>query len=141
MSLTLAEARTIIENAAAKANEIGAKCAIAVVDPGGHVISIDVLDGANLYKDKMAKGKALAALVLGQNTHEALDMHQTKPTRYFGLLSLFSGELYFSGGGVLIETEGEIVGAIGIAGGKMGADEVMASAGIAAWRAEFNKPE
>lgn len=141
MTLTLKEARTIIDHAAAKASELGANCAIAVLDASGRVVSVDQLDGAHLHRDKMAKGKALAALVLGQDTHEALDMHETKPTRYFGLLGIFSGEIYISGGGVLIKTGGEIVGAIGIAGGKMGADEVMAGAGIAAWRAAHDKPE
>ncbi|MGH9243876.1 MAG: GlcG/HbpS family heme-binding protein [Acidimicrobiales bacterium] len=134
MTLTRKEARILIDAAADKADELGQKPAIAVVDATSRVVSVDQLDGARLHRDRMAKGKALAAIVLGQNTHDALEMQQTRPTRYHGLIGMFPGEIYISGGGVLLEVDGEIVGAIGIAGGKDGSDEKMAEAGIAAWR-------
>jgi uncharacterized protein GlcG (DUF336 family) len=114
--------------------ELGQKAAIAVVDASGRLVSLDQLDGALHNRDRMAKGKAMAAITLGQNTHEALDLLDTKPTRYHGLIGMFPGEIYISGGGVLLEADGEIVGAIGIAGGKQGTDEKMAEAAIAAWR-------
>jgi uncharacterized protein GlcG (DUF336 family) len=139
MTLTRSEARTLIDVAADKAIELGQKVAIAVIDAAGRVVSVDQLDGALLNRDRMAKGKAYAAIVLGQDTHEAMEMQKTKPTRYHGLLGMFPGEIYISGGGVLLKVNGEIVGAIGIAGGKDGADEKMAEAGIAAWRAKHNK--
>lgn len=138
MTLTRKEARTLIDTAAAKAEELGMKVAIAVSDAHGRFVSVDQLDGAHLHRDRMAKGKALAAIVLGQNTHDALDMQQTKPTRYHGLLGMFPGEIYISGGGVLLEVDDVIVGAIGIAGGKDGTDEKMAEAAIAAWLAEHH---
>ena len=138
MSLTRKEARTLIDAAAVKADEMGQRVAIAVIDASGRVVSVDQLDGARLHRDRMAKGKALAAVVLGQNTHDAMEMQQTKPTRYHGLIGMFPGEIYISGGGVLLEADGEIVGAIGIAGGKDGADEKMAEAAIAAWLAEHH---
>lgn len=133
--LTRAEARILIDTAADKAVEMGQYVAIAVVDASGRLVSLDQLDGALHNRDKMAKGKAMAAITLGSNTHEVLDLAQTKPARFHGLLAMFPGEIYISGGGVLLIENGETVGAIGIAGGKNGADEVMAEAGIAAWRA------
>jgi len=135
MSLTRKEARILIDTAADKAEELGQKPAIAVVDSTGRLVSLDQLDGAHLNRDRMAKGKAMAAIILGENTHEALEMQQTKPTRYHGLIGMFPGEIYISGGGVLLELDGEIVGAIGIAGGKHGTDEKMAEAAIEAWLA------
>ena len=139
MTLTRKEARTLIDTAAAKADELGQKVAIAVTDAHGRFVSVDQCDGAHLHRDRMAKGKALAAIVLGQNTHDAMAMQQTKPTRYHGLLGMFPGEIYISGGGVLLKLDDKIVGAIGIAGGKDGADEVMAEAAIAAWLEEHHK--
>jgi uncharacterized protein GlcG (DUF336 family) len=133
MSMTRREARVLIDTAAEKAIELGMKPAIAVVDASGRLVSLDQLDGALPNRDRMAKGKAFAAITLGKNTHEVLDMIDTKPTRYHGLLAMFAGEIYLSGGGVLLEYEGETVGAIGIAGGKDGTDEKMAEAGIEAW--------
>lgn len=140
MTLTRREARTLIDAAAEKAEELGQKPAIAVIDAGGRVISIDQLDGALLNRDRMAKGKAIAAITLGQNTHDALDMQKTKPTRYHGLIGMFPGEIYISGGGVLLKVDEEIVGAIGIAGGKDGSDEKMAEAAIAAWQSTRSDP-
>lgn len=139
MTITRREARTLIDAAAVKAEELGQKVAIAVIDASGRVVSVDQLDGAKLHRDRMAKGKALAAIVLGENTHEAKEMQKTKPTRYHGLIGMFPGEIYISGGGVLLEVDGEIVGAIGIAGGRDGVDEKMAEAAITAWRSEHNK--
>jgi len=133
MTLTRKEARVLIDTAAEKAVELGQKPAIAVVDASGRLVSLDQLDGALHNRDRMAKGKAMAAITLGQNTHDALDLLDTKPTRYHGLIGMFPGEIYISGGGVLLEANGEVVGAIGIAGGKHGSDEQMAEAAIAAW--------
>jgi uncharacterized protein GlcG (DUF336 family) len=133
MSLTLREARVLIETAAEKANELGMKPAFAVVDASGRLISLDQVDGALPNRDRMAKGKAMAAITLGENTHEILHLIETKPTRYFGLLGMFAGEIYLSGGGVLLKVGEEVVGAIGIAGGSHGTDEQMAAAGIEAW--------
>lgn len=133
MTLTRKEARVLIDTAADKAIELGQKPAIAVVDSSGRLVSLDQLDGALHNRDRMAKGKAMAAITLGINTHDALDLLDTKPTRYHGLIGMFPGEIYISGGGVLLEADGEIVGAIGIAGGKHGTDEQMAEAAIAAW--------
>lgn len=133
MSLTRKEARVLIDTAAEKGAELGMKPAIAVVDASGRLLSLDQTDGALPNRDRMAKGKALAAITLGKNTHDVLDMIETKPTRYHGLLAMFAGEIYISGGGVLLKVDNEIVGAIGIAGGKDGSDETMANAGIEAW--------
>lgn len=139
MTLTRREARVLIETAVEKAEELGQRPAVAVVDTTGRLVSLDQTDGAHLNRDRMAKGKAMAAIILGQNTHEAMEMQQTKPTRYHGLIGMFPGEIYISGGGVLLEVDGEIVGAIGIAGGKDGSDEKMAEAAIAAWRGARDK--
>jgi glc operon protein GlcG len=133
MTLTRKEARVLIDTAAEKGEELGMKPAIAVVDASGRLVSLDQTDGALPNRDRMAKGKAFAAITLGQNTHEALEMIETKPHRYHGLVGMFPGEIYISGGGVLLEADGEVVGAIGIAGGKHGTDEQMAEAAIAAW--------
>jgi len=141
MTISRKEARTIIEAAAVRAAELGQKPAIAVLDATARAVSVDMLDGAGLHRDKTAKAKAFASLVLGQDTHDALAMIDAKPTRYHGLIGMFPGEMYISGGGVLLKVESVIIGAIGIAGGKDGTDEKMAAAGIAAWRKEFGVAE
>ena len=138
MTLTRAEARTLIDHAVGKAAELGQKVAIAVIDATGRLISLDQMDGALMNRDKMARGKAFAAIILEQDTNEAKDLQKTKPARYHGLIGMFPGQIYLSGGGVLLKVDDEIVGAIGISGGKDGADEHMAAAGISAWLEEHH---
>jgi uncharacterized protein GlcG (DUF336 family) len=136
VTLTLKEARTIIDGAAAKAAELGQKVAIAVLDATGRVISLDQTDGAKLNRDKLATGKAYAAVLLEQRTSDAKDLYDKNPTRYLSLLAMFPGQLYISfGGGVPLEADGGIVGAIGVAGASHGLDDQICEAGIAAWQA------
>ena len=136
MTLTLKEARTIIDGASAKATELGQKVAIAVLDATGRVISLDQTDGAKLNRDKLATGKAYAAVMLEQKTSDAKDLYEKNPTRYLSLLAMFPGQLYISfGGGVPIVDEDGIVGAIGVAGASHGLDDSICEAGIDAWKA------
>jgi uncharacterized protein GlcG (DUF336 family) len=134
MALTLQEARTIIEAGLARARELNQRVVIAVVDEAGHLVSLDRMDGAPLHRDRFALGKAFGAVLLRQPTAEASKLRETAPDRYFGILSMFPEQIYLLSGGVPLEADGRIVGAVGVAGGAAGMDEPIAEAGIAAWR-------
>src|SRR5262245_22439257 len=134
MSLTLSEARTIIDAGVARARELNQRAAISVVDEAGQVISLDRMDGVALHRDRFATGKALAAVVMRQATVESVKLRETQPERYFGVLGMFPGEIYLVAGGVPIMHEGRLVGAVGVAGGASGMDDEIAAAGIAAWQ-------
>lgn len=41
---------------------------VAVLDPGGHLITLDREDGASILRPKMAVGKAYAALSIGMSS-------------------------------------------------------------------------
>jgi uncharacterized protein GlcG (DUF336 family) len=45
----------------------------------------------------------------------------------------FAGAVYLVGGGVPLTIDGQLVGAVGVAGLPQGVDEKAARAGIAAW--------
>jgi uncharacterized protein GlcG (DUF336 family) len=136
MPISLAEARTIIEAGLARARELGQRVAIAVVDEAGNPISLDKMDGAALYRDRFAVGKAFAAVLTQQPTTEAMKLEQTAPERFYGMLNLFPERIYLLSGGVPLRVDGRIVGAVGVAGGATGMDEQIAEAGIAAWQAQ-----
>jgi uncharacterized protein GlcG (DUF336 family) len=139
VSITRAEARTIIEAAISHAQTIEQKVAVAIVDDTGRTVSLDQMDGTKYKRDEFARGKAFAALLLQQPTNEAKEMITENPTRFYSLLSMFPGQLYLSyGGGVPIFQGEELVGAMGVAGGKMGDDDAICKAGIEAWRASRN---
>ena len=65
-TLTLAQANRIIEVALAKAREMKVKpLSVAVLDAAGHVRSMQREDGASMFRNDVAIGKAWAAVGMG----------------------------------------------------------------------------
>jgi Haem-degrading len=59
--LTLAEARAIIEGAIGYARSINQPVGVSIVDPGGHVISQDLMDGVGFGTLPHATGVSVQA--------------------------------------------------------------------------------
>ena len=131
--ITLAEARAIIEGAIALAREGNMRMAVAVVDHVGNVVSTDRMDGAGLQNIRMAEGKAFASALYRQTTEALGELHKSRPDRYFGIMNMYPGKVYLVGGGVPLAVDGQLVGAVGVAGLPQGVDEKSARAGIDAW--------
>jgi uncharacterized protein GlcG (DUF336 family) len=131
-SITLAEARAVIDGAIAYASEAKMSMAVAVVDAAGNVVSADRMDGAALQNIRFAEGKAFAAALYRQTTDELAELYKTRPDRFFGLMNMYPG-IYLVGGGLPLAVEGRLVGGVGVAGLPEGIDEKSALAGIAAW--------
>src|SRR5919202_2343115 len=132
MPVTLQEARTIIEAGLKQARELNQRVAIAVVDEAGNTISLDRMDGAPLYRERFATGKAFAAVLTGQNTAQAQALRETGPERYYGMMNLFPGQIYLLNGGIPLKRDGRVVGAVGVAGGPAGMGERIAGGGAGA---------
>jgi uncharacterized protein GlcG (DUF336 family) len=131
-SITLAEARAVIDGAIAYASEAKMSMAVAVVDAAGNVVSADRMDGAALQNIRFAEGKAFAAALYRQTTDELAELYKTRPDRFFGIMNMYPG-IYLVGGGLPLAVEGRLVGGVGVAGLPEGIDEKSALAGIAAW--------
>jgi uncharacterized protein GlcG (DUF336 family) len=132
-SITLAEARTIIEGAIAYARDVAKlSMAVAVVDAAGNVVSADRMDGAALQNIRFAEGKALAAALYRQTTDELAALYTTRPDRFFGIMNMYPG-IYLVGGGLPLTVDGLLAGGVGVAGLPEGIDEKSAHAGISAW--------
>ena len=66
MSLTLAQATTIVESALAKGRETGcAPLTVAVLDAGGHLKALTREDASSILRPQIAMGKAWGALGMG----------------------------------------------------------------------------
>jgi uncharacterized protein GlcG (DUF336 family) len=132
-SISLAEARAIIDGAIAYAHDAKLSMAVAVVDAAGNVVSADRMDGAALQNIRFAEGKAFAAALYRQTTDELAALYKTRPDRYFGIMNMYPGKIYLVGGGLPLTIEGRLVGGIGVAGLPEGVDEKSAHAGIVVW--------
>ena len=104
----------------------GWKVVIAVVDDGGHVILLQRLDGAQTSSIDTAVAKARAAVAWKRPTR--LLEESVNGGRY-AFLSISQGMALLQGG-VPIEVEGQVIGAIGVSGVKASDDEIVATAGV-----------
>jgi len=132
-SITLAEARTIIDGAEAYARQQNALMAAIVLDAAGNPVSSDRMDGVSANNVVFAQGKAFASAMQRQTTQTLSELAKDRPDRYFGIMAMYPGKMYLVGGGVPIIANGVLVGAVGVAGLAQFQDEAAARAGIAAW--------
>ncbi len=133
-TLNLAQANTLIGAALAEARKRNlAPLAVAVLDPGGHLVGFAREDKAGFLRADIAIGKAWGALGMGFGTRELSERGSKHPTFITTLAVASQGRIIPSPGGVLITVaDGELLGAVGISGDSGDNDEACALAGIAA---------
>src|SRR5262245_5168418 len=134
MSVTLAQASTIVDTALKKGREMNlAPLTVAVLDAGGHMVAFKREDRSGILRYDIAFGKAWGALGMGFGSRELGD-RATKNPIFFGVLATVSqGRLVPVPGGVLIrDAAGAVLGAVGISGDTSDKDEACALAGITA---------
>jgi uncharacterized protein GlcG (DUF336 family) len=132
-SITLAEARTIIDGAISYARERNVIMAAVVVDTAGNPIASARMDGVGANNMLYAEGKAFASAMQRQTTEQLGALAKDRPDRYFGIMAMYPGKMYLVGGGVPLIANGQLVGAVGVAGLAQFEDEAAGRAGIAAW--------
>jgi glc operon protein GlcG len=115
--LTLKEARAAIERGVAKAQELGFKVAVAVVDAAGHLVACDRMDGALWITPEIARAKANAAAAFQATTQDLETRFATARALFAGnVASLGDYKLVFGRGGVPLVAADRIVGAVGVSG-------------------------
>ena len=133
-TLSLEAARVALAAAEAEAVRNNWRVVIAVVDDGGHAIVTARLDGAQWSSIDTAVNKARAA-VAWKRPSRMLEESINQGRAAF--LSITQGMAVLQGG-VPIEIEGAIVGAVGVSGVKAADDEVIALAGVNALKAALS---
>jgi len=134
MSVTLAQASTIVDVALKKARDNNlAPLTVAVLDSGGHLVAFKREDKSGILRFDIAFGKAWGALGMGFGSR-TLASRAAKTPQFFTMLAAASGgRMVTNPGGVLIkDASGTIVGACGISGDTSDKDEMCAVAGIEA---------
>jgi uncharacterized protein GlcG (DUF336 family) len=127
-ALNLHTATTISNHALALGRELSAApLTVAVLDAGGHLISLQREDGASLLRPQIAIAKAWGAVALGKGSRAIAADAQQRPAFIGALNNLADGKLVPAPGGVLIrDAQGEVIGAIGITGDTSDIDEQCA---------------
>jgi len=134
MSVTLAQASTIVDVALKKGRETNcAPLTVAVLDAGGHLVAFKREDRSGILRYDIAYGKAWGALGMGFGSRELSERSAKNPIFIGALTTIAQGRLVPVPGGVLIKgADGAVLGAVGISGDTSDKDEACAIAGIEA---------
>ena len=126
-TITLDLARQAAEAALAEAQRLNAGGAIAVVDDGGHLVTLIRIDGAFPAAAEVAEAKARTAAIFRRPTQ---DFENAVRNGRNTLLAV--GPMTPLEGGVPIIVSGQIVGAVGVSGAHSSTEDVqIATAGAA----------
>ena len=133
-SLTLAQANRIIEVALSRAREMKVKpLSVAVLDAAGHVRSMQREDGASMFRNDVAIGKAWAAVGMGVASRTLLQRAKENPSFFGALSATAQGKFLPQTGAVVIkDKDGTVLGAVGASGGTGDEDEAVCIAGVEA---------
>ncbi|MBC2776668.1 GlcG/HbpS family heme-binding protein [Parasphingopyxis marina] len=138
--LSLERAETMIAAGFRKGGELGLKpLSIAVLDAGGHLLAFGRQDGSSIMRPQIAIAKASGALGLGVSSRTIGEMAGERPSFIAALHRLSPQGLLPAAGGLLVaDSEGRLLGAIGVTGDTSDNDELCALAGVA--EAGFTTP-
>ncbi len=127
-NITLSEGVRACEAAISKAEELGIKIAVSVVDSGTHLVTMQKMDGALILATDGSKGKAVASVIFGQPSGE-LEPRAERPT-FRALEVQWGGRFILGQGAVPVFRDGDVIGACGVGGGTPQEDEMCARAGV-----------
>jgi uncharacterized protein GlcG (DUF336 family) len=131
MGLQYEHARRALEAALQKATDIGSPSSVAIVDQGRELVAFARQDGALLASTEISQGKAYTSLSMRMATKDIGPL--TQPGQpLFGLEHTHGRPLVSFAGGRPLEMGGEVVGAVGVAGGTVDQDDDVAAAAAAA---------
>jgi uncharacterized protein GlcG (DUF336 family) len=113
--ITLEKAKQALEASEKKAQELGVKVSTVVVDEHGSLIAATRMEDAFYISPKFALAKAFTAASLKMPS-DALHPYTAENKPYFGLNTLFGGELTPIAGGIPVTSNGRVIGAVGVGG-------------------------
>lgn len=124
--LTHTAALVVLQGAIAKAESINVPQSIAVVDISGNLLAFVRMDGAKFLSQMSSTHKAITAASSQAKTGDVPAETATK------LALTMNGQFSNLPGGLPIEIDGQVVGAIGTGSGTNDEDVIVSQAGIAA---------
>jgi len=132
--LTLKTAQAIAEATLKTAREKSFKpLSVVVYDERGALKALLSEDGTSLKRAEIAMGKAYGALSLGVGSRALHKMATDRPYFVAAATHAVGGQLVPVPGGVLIkDSQGQILGAVGVSGDTSDNDEFAAARGIEA---------
>ncbi|TMC53629.1 MAG: heme-binding protein [Chloroflexi bacterium] len=130
MPLTFAQAQKTIGGAHAKAESLGIRVTVAVVDEGGFLIAVGRMDGAPPISPQIAEAKAVGAAMLYRDGASLAELAKDRPGFFSVADRLVRVPIVPGLGSTLIKRDGHVLGAVGVSGGRPEQDLECAEAGL-----------
>ncbi|WP_289041488.1 heme-binding protein [uncultured Aliiroseovarius sp.] len=132
--ISLEAARIIVRETLNHAEKAKMKpLSVAVVDAGGHVIAFERSDGAPVGRFDLAHGKAYGSVMLGIGGTAQRDRAEAQAYFIAAANAAYGGKLVpVPGGFVVRNSEGDIIGGLGVSGDTSENDLAAGEAGIVA---------
>ena len=130
--VTLDVAKQLVAAAEEKAEEIDVPMCIAVMNEGGNLVAFQRMDDALLASISISQNKAYTAVSLKLDTETVWEVSQPGESLY-GLGNTNEGRIITFGGGIPLESDGKVVGGVGVSGGSAEEDVTVASAAVEAF--------
>ncbi len=128
-------AKKLIDSAEQEAGNIGVQMVISVLDDGGNLIATHRMDDAWLASIDIAHNKAWTSVALKMPTSN-LEEATVPQAELWGLNTTNQGKIVVFGGGIPLEKDGKVVGAVGVSGGAVPQDVQVAEAAVNAFEKE-----
>lgn len=128
--LSLETARALAAAAVEEAGRIGKPVSVCVVDIRGLVVFMERQDGAPPFTSTTVEGKAVGSAFTGRPSAALGAMAASNPIGTLGISARVGGRYTAAQGGLPVVADGEVIGAIAVAGATADEDEQCAQAAI-----------
>ena len=119
----------VIDVAEKKALEIDVPVTICISDISGHPRMFYHMPDANIVSITLAPKKANSAIMLGKPTKD-VNRDTVPGGELYQMENMMNGELVTFAGGIPLESNGHIVGAIGVSGGLVDEDHLICETAV-----------
>src|SRR5437870_9575054 len=117
MALTQKQAHECIQRGFAKAQALGFRVAVAVVDDAGHLVACHRMDGALWVTPEIARAKANASAAFQASTLDLEERFNKGRQLFAGTVATLGDYAFvFGRGAVPLAIDGRIAGAVGVSG-------------------------
>jgi uncharacterized protein GlcG (DUF336 family) len=130
--VTLDVAKQLVTAAEERAEAIGVPMCIAVMDAGANLVAFHRMDDALLASVDIAQNKAYSAVSLKLDTETVWEASQPGEP-LFGIGDTNDGRIVTFGGGIPLEVDDGVVGAVGVSGGSVEEDVSVAETVVEAF--------
>lgn len=131
-AVTLEIGKELVAAAEEKAEEIDVPMCITIMDNGANLVAFYRMDDALLASIDIAQNKAYTAVSLEMDSETVQEVSQPGEA-LFGIGETNDNRIVTFGGGIPLEVEGSVVGAVGVSGGSPEEDISVASAAVEAF--------